>query len=48
VGGLQDYLATVKAQGSRRQKEYEQLLGDRGDLEVKVRDLDQELFLLDN
>ncbi|CAG2249623.1 CNTRL [Mytilus edulis] len=47
VGGLQGYLANVKNQGMKRQRDYESVLGEKAVLEQKVGKLEQELAILD-
>ncbi|XP_063423484.1 centriolin-like isoform X6 [Mytilus trossulus] len=47
VGGLQGYLANVKNQGMKRQRDYESVLGEKAVLQQKVGKLEQELAILD-
>ena len=47
VGGLQGYLANVKNQGMKRQRDYESVLGEKALLQQKVGKLEQELAILD-
>ncbi|KAL5012076.1 hypothetical protein ScPMuIL_010627 [Solemya velum] len=46
VGGLQGYLQNVQQQGTQRQQEFDKLLSERENLSEKVRNLENELGIL--
>lgn len=46
VGGLQGYLQNVQQQGTQRQQEFTKLLSERENLTEKVRNLENELGIL--